>query len=427
MRWRASARTDGKDPDASMARVRTRVPAVAAASATGMPASDRKGSRRSRSRAPRGTSAATSSTIPRPRHSVSASASPLVWSTGQASLSASGRLPWRTGKTTALHPCQNRSPAVIRFHWRARSCSRVGTAAIHALPSGGSTAARSGAVRAVRACIGTEPPFSLTGARTGSARLSASSAEPMRSTSRDPRREDDAIWTTTGVGAVFTVRRHGTRRGYEPRLSAQMSRIPPAKLQLTALKLRRSRHSDKSQVMTEDHDLRILGRLAAAQQHQPAEDLDHEQVEQAEGHKPRSCRNRFIRPSRRSQYLWRVLNRYRLARLHRATGTRDRMLGNCLSVPAHFRFPQLEFHDAHIPGSDTPPSPWCSALIYSTGARECTGPLSGRGHGCLAGWLRCSSAAMVWLSSFQLFSNLARPSRSSCPVTSAKSTPAVAS
>ena len=62
--------------------------------------------------------------------------------------------------------------------------------------------------------------------------------------------------------------------------------------------------------LTEDHDLRILGRLAAAQQHQPAEDLDHEQVEQAEGHRPRFCRNRFIRPSRRSQYLWRVLNRY---------------------------------------------------------------------------------------------------------------------
>ena len=109
-------------------------------------------------------------TIPRPRHSVSASASPLVWSTGQASLSASGRLPWRTGKTTALHPCQNRSPVVIRFHWRARSCSRQGTAAIHALPSGESTAARSGAVRSVRACIGTEPPFSLTGARIGPAR-----------------------------------------------------------------------------------------------------------------------------------------------------------------------------------------------------------------------------------------------------------------
>jgi hypothetical protein len=32
---------------------------------------------------------------------------------------------------------------------------------------------------------------------------------------------------------------------------------------------------------------------------------------------------------------------------------------------------------------------------------------------------------MVLLSSFQLFSNLARPSRSSCPVTSSKSTPAI--
>jgi hypothetical protein len=103
------------------------------------------------------------------------------------------------------------------------------------------------------------------------------------------------------------------------------------------------------------------------------------------------------------------------------------MLGNCFFVPAHFRFPQLEFRDAYVPGSDTPPSRWCSALIYSTGAREYTGPLPGRGQGCLAGWLRCSSAAMVWLSSFQLFSNLARPSRSSCPVTSSKSTPAVAS
>jgi hypothetical protein len=45
----------------------------------------------------------------------------------------------------------------------------------------------------------------------------------------------------------------------------------------------------------------------------------------------------------------------------------------------------------------------------------------------LPGWLRCSSAAMVWLSSFQLFSNLARPSRSSCSVTSSKSTPTAAS
>src|SRR6185312_4548375 len=56
-----------------------------------------------------------------------------------------------------------------------------------------------------------------------------------------------------------------------------------------------------------------------------------------------------------------------------------------------------------------------------------SGPLPGGSQDCLAGWLRCSSAAMVWLSSFQLFSNLARPSRSSCPVTSSKSTPAAAS
>ena len=65
-------------------------------------------------------------------------------------------------------------------------------------------------------------------------------------------------------------------------------------------------------------------------------------------------------------------------------------------------------------------------FIYSTGARGYRGPLPGRDQDCLAGWLRCSSAAMVWLSSFQLFSNLARPSRSSCLVTSSKSTPTVA-
>jgi hypothetical protein len=51
--------------------------------------------------------------------------------------------------------------------------------------------------------------------------------------------------------------------------------------------------------VTEHHNLRILGRLAAAQQHQPAEDPDHDQVEQAKGHKPRSCRSQPIRPNRR--------------------------------------------------------------------------------------------------------------------------------
>ena len=70
---------------------------------------------------------------------------------------------------------------------------------------------------------------------------------------------------------------------------------------------------EQRDLMTEDHDLRILGRLAAAQQHQLAEDPDDDQVEQAKGHKPRSCRNRLIRPNRRSQYLRRVLKQYRVA------------------------------------------------------------------------------------------------------------------
>jgi hypothetical protein len=41
-------------------------------------------------------------------------------------------------------------------------------------------------------------------------------------------------------------------------------------------------------LMTEHHDLRILGRLAAAQQEQPAKDPDHDQVEQTKNHEPRS-------------------------------------------------------------------------------------------------------------------------------------------
>jgi len=54
-------------------------------------------------------------------------------------------------------------------------------------------------------------------------------------------------------------------------------------------------------LMAENHDLRVFGRLAAAEQHQPAEDPGHDQVEQAKGHKPRSCRNQPIRPNSRSQ------------------------------------------------------------------------------------------------------------------------------
>ncbi len=63
-------------------------------------------------------------------------------------------------------------------------------------------------------------------------------------------------------------------------------------------------------LMTEHHDLGVLRYLAAAEQHQPAEDPDHDQVEQAKGNKPSSCRNWLIRPNRRSQHLRRVLKRY---------------------------------------------------------------------------------------------------------------------
>ena len=54
-------------------------------------------------------------------------------------------------------------------------------------------------------------------------------------------------------------------------------------------------------LMTEHHDLRILGRLAAAQQHKPAKDPDHDQIQEAKRHEPRSCPSQLIRPNRRSQ------------------------------------------------------------------------------------------------------------------------------
>jgi len=64
-------------------------------------------------------------------------------------------------------------------------------------------------------------------------------------------------------------------------------------------------------LMTEHHDLRVLGCLASAEQHQPAEYPDRDQVEQTKSHEPRSWRNQLIRPTRRSQHLRRVLKRYR--------------------------------------------------------------------------------------------------------------------
>jgi hypothetical protein len=61
----------------------------------------------------------------------------------------------------------------------------------------------------------------------------------------------------------------------------------------------------------ENHDLRVLVRLTAAEQRQPAEDPDHDQVEQAEGHELRSCRSQLVGANSGSQHERRVLNRYR--------------------------------------------------------------------------------------------------------------------
>ncbi len=67
--------------------------------------------------------------------------------------------------------------------------------------------------------------------------------------------------------------------------------------------------------VTENYDLGVLGSLAAAQQHQPAKDPDHDQVEQTKEHEPRSCRNQLIGPNTSSQHPQRVLKRYRAAEL----------------------------------------------------------------------------------------------------------------
>jgi hypothetical protein len=64
-------------------------------------------------------------------------------------------------------------------------------------------------------------------------------------------------------------------------------------------------------LMTEHHDLGVLGCLAAAQQHEPAQDPDHDQVQQPNAHEPRSCRNLPLGPNRSSQHMRQVMERYR--------------------------------------------------------------------------------------------------------------------
>ena len=90
-------------------------------------------------------------------------------------------------------------------------------------------------------------------------------------------------------------------------------------------------------LMTEHHDLRILDASLRPSSHQPAKDPDHDQVEQAKGHKPRSCRNQLVRPIRRSQYLRRVLKRYRLlAACRQAANCRISRHARCYSQHSPF-------------------------------------------------------------------------------------------
>jgi DNA segregation ATPase FtsK/SpoIIIE, S-DNA-T family len=50
--------------------------------------------------------------------------------------------------------------------------------------------------------------------------------------------------------------------------------------------------------MAEDQDLGVLGRLAAAQQVQPAKDADHDEIQEANRHRSRSCPTTVIEPNR---------------------------------------------------------------------------------------------------------------------------------
>lgn len=67
-------------------------------------------------------------------------------------------------------------------------------------------------------------------------------------------------------------------------------------------------------LMVHHQDLRVLRRLAAAQQGQPPEHPDHKQVQQTDRHELRSCPSSPTKPNRSSQTLHRVLKRYRVQR-----------------------------------------------------------------------------------------------------------------
>ena len=63
-------------------------------------------------------------------------------------------------------------------------------------------------------------------------------------------------------------------------------------------------------LVAQHQDLRVPRCLAAAQQDQPAEHPDHDQIQQTDRHEPRSCLNLPTKPNRSPASLRRVLTRY---------------------------------------------------------------------------------------------------------------------
>jgi hypothetical protein len=132
------------------------------------------------------------------------------------------------------------------------------------------------------------------------------------------------------IGYAMTCHRRGRPGRGQPALAAHSGLRSRTRLRASDLS---PQHRD---LVTEHHDLRILGRLASAQQHQPAKDPDRDQVEQSKGHRPRSCRNQLTRPIRRPQYLRRVLKRYKDASIATliTVNTLAAIIGGAVPCPA---------------------------------------------------------------------------------------------
>jgi hypothetical protein len=120
--------------------------------------------------------------------------------------------------------------------------------------------ADAGRKRLTTALFGTDQERALRSAATAAVQLTASDLRP-----------DDDEQAEQAAASV------------PPGLPVSPVRLGPGNLT--------SEHRD---LVTEQYDLRVLGCLLTAEQHQPAEDPDRDQVEQTESHKPRSWRRKTI-------------------------------------------------------------------------------------------------------------------------------------